>query len=151
MDGSEALNMLVSVSELQVHLHDAHWCVVDVRHDLFDLEAGMRAYLRRLHPGAVFADIDRDLSGKTGTNGRHPLPRRDDWSTLFADGVSATIRRSLPTTRRAASLLRDCGGWRAGSDMTAWPCSTADGRSGGPIPDWRASINRAKVRGTFEP
>ena len=63
MDDSEALNMLVSVSELQAHLHDAHWCVVDVRHDLFDLKAGMRAYAPVTF-GAVFAGIDRDLSGK---------------------------------------------------------------------------------------
>ena len=84
MDGSEVSNMLVSVSELQTHLDDARWCVVDVRHDLFDLEAGIRAYRAGHIPGAVFAGIDSDLSGrKTGGNGRHPLPRRDDLVDAF--------------------------------------------------------------------
>ncbi len=56
--------MLVSVEQLRAHLNDARWCVVDVRHDLFDAEAGIRAYRAGHIPGAVFADIDTQLSGK---------------------------------------------------------------------------------------
>src|SRR5262249_19233938 len=36
-------------------------------------------------PGAVYADLDRDLSGaKSGTNGRHPLPSADDLAKAFS-------------------------------------------------------------------
>ena len=78
--------MLVQVEQLRGHLHDPRWCVVDVRHDLFDIEAGIRAYREGHIPGAVFANIETQLSGaKTGRNGRHPLPRRDDLIETFRD------------------------------------------------------------------
>jgi thiosulfate/3-mercaptopyruvate sulfurtransferase len=55
-----------------------HCVVVDCRHDLFDLEAGRRAYAAGHIPGAHFMHQDDDLSGpKTGRNGRHPLPDRE--------------------------------------------------------------------------
>ena len=78
--------MLVSVEQLREHLNDAQWCVVDVRHDLFDATAGIRAYGEGHIPGAVFAHIDAQLSGtKTGFNGRHPLPRRADLIETFRE------------------------------------------------------------------
>jgi thiosulfate/3-mercaptopyruvate sulfurtransferase len=49
--------------------------IVDCRFELANTGAGEVAYLQGHIPGAVYAHIDRDLSGpKTGTNGRHPLP-----------------------------------------------------------------------------
>ena len=49
--------------------------VVDVQFDLRDPPAGRKQYLKDHVPGAVFADIEADLSApKTGRNGRHPLP-----------------------------------------------------------------------------
>jgi thiosulfate/3-mercaptopyruvate sulfurtransferase len=49
--------------------------IVDCRFDLSDTEAGEREYERRHIPGAIYASLDRDLSGpRTGRNGRHPLP-----------------------------------------------------------------------------
>lgn len=67
--------LLVSVDELQAHIDDAGWRVVDCRHDLRNLDYGSQAYAKGHIPGAVFAHLDRDLSGeKNGSNGRHPLP-----------------------------------------------------------------------------
>jgi thiosulfate/3-mercaptopyruvate sulfurtransferase len=69
---------LVSAETLKAHLGDPRWVILDVRHDLFDLQAGMRAYRDGHVPGAQFASIDDDLSGtKTGRNGRHPMPTRE--------------------------------------------------------------------------
>ncbi len=70
---------LVTVEELEAHLRDRDWCVVDCRHDLLDVAAGSKAYRAGHIPGAAFAHLDEHLSGaKTGRNGRHPLPRRED-------------------------------------------------------------------------
>ena len=86
MSAIESSNMLVSAEQLRAHLNDTRWCVVDVRHDLFDPEAGIRAYRAGHIPSAVFAGIDTQLSGKkTGFNGRHPLPGRDDLVETFRD------------------------------------------------------------------
>lgn len=49
--------------------------VVDCRADLFDHDAGRRAWFAGHIPGAVFADLEKDMSGPPVTNrGRHPLP-----------------------------------------------------------------------------
>ena len=69
---------LVSAETLKQHLGDPGWAIFDVRHDLFDADAGPRAYRAGHIPGARFASIDDHLSGtKTGRNGRHPLPVRN--------------------------------------------------------------------------
>ena len=86
MSNAESPNILLRVEQLRTHLQDARWCVVDVRHDLFDAGAGIRAYREGHIPGAVFANIDTQLSGiKTGLNGRHPLPSRDDLIETFRE------------------------------------------------------------------
>lgn len=69
---------LLPAEILKGRLGDPGWVILDVRHDLFDLAAGRRAYEAGHVPDAQFASIDHDLSGaKTGRNGRHPLPPRD--------------------------------------------------------------------------
>lgn len=84
MSDTESSNTLVSVEQLRGHLHDPRWCIVDVRHDLFDADAGIRAYQAGHIPNAVFAGIDTQLSGeKSGFNGRHPLPPRDELVETF--------------------------------------------------------------------
>lgn len=66
---------LVSVDELFAHRDDAAWVTVDCRYLLQDPGAGRRIYEAAHIPGAFFASLDDDLSGKkTGRNGRHPLP-----------------------------------------------------------------------------
>ncbi len=67
---------LIAASDLSPHLKDPNWAVVDCRFSLDDTERGRRDYLESHIPGAVYAHLDRDLSGKKipGKTGRHPLP-----------------------------------------------------------------------------
>ncbi len=69
---------LVSTGELEKNL--SRWRVFDCRHDLAKPDLGEQQYGEGHIPGALFAHLDRDLSGrKTGTNGRHPLPEPQDF------------------------------------------------------------------------
>jgi thiosulfate/3-mercaptopyruvate sulfurtransferase len=82
-----AFTSLISVSELNLHLHDPEWVVVDCRFSLDNSERGRRDYLSSHIPGAVYAHIEKDLSGKRipGETGRHPLPD----ITAFTRAVSS--------------------------------------------------------------
>ena len=66
---------LVSTEALSRDL--SGWRLFDCRHDLAKPALGEQQYREGHIPGALFAHLDRDLSGpKTGANGRHPLPER---------------------------------------------------------------------------
>jgi thiosulfate/3-mercaptopyruvate sulfurtransferase len=66
---------LVSTEALSANL--GRWRVFDCRHDLAKPALGEQQYRESHIPGALFAHLDRDLSGpQTGRNGRHPLPER---------------------------------------------------------------------------
>jgi thiosulfate/3-mercaptopyruvate sulfurtransferase len=50
---------------------------------------GLDSYLAGHLPGAVFVDLDRDLSGAPGPDGRHPLPAAADFqAAMRRAGVS---------------------------------------------------------------
>ena len=75
----------------------------DCRFDLADPSAGRARYRAGHLPGAVFLDLERDLSGSpNGRNGRHPLPARDIWAERLA---SAGLDRG-----RQAVAYDDAGG-----------------------------------------
>lgn len=86
---------LISVQDLQQHLSDQNWLIVDCRFDLGDTNAGRRAYEQAHIPGAVYAHLDDDLSGTIipGTTGRHPLPSVAELTALFSLwGVDDTVQ-----------------------------------------------------------
>jgi len=70
---------LISAQELQLLMRNANNLVVlDASHDLFDPTLGLKNYETAHLPGARFVSLDTDMGGKkTGTNGRHPLPTRE--------------------------------------------------------------------------
>ncbi len=73
---------LISAEELAARIGDANLVVVDCRHDLANLAAGRDGYAIGHLPGAVFGDIETQLSGaKRGPDGvfrgRHPLPEKE--------------------------------------------------------------------------
>lgn len=70
-----AFTTLIDTTTLANHLDDSSFAILDCRFKLDDPAWGRLEYETAHIPGAVFADLDRDLSGeKTGRNGRHPLP-----------------------------------------------------------------------------
>lgn len=76
---------LVSVDQLADRLGDERLRVVDTRWYLADVKQGRREYDQAHIPGAVFLDVEEDLSRPGTGPGRHPLP---DWKS-FADLLGA--------------------------------------------------------------
>jgi thiosulfate/3-mercaptopyruvate sulfurtransferase len=66
--------------------------VVDCRFALSDPGAGRRAFEDGHIPGAVFAELARDLSAPPGPRGRHPLPAARDF-----DAAAARLRIGAST------------------------------------------------------
>ena len=71
---------ILSCTDLLANLNSKNWLIVDCRFDLTQPEWGETEY-RELHiPGAVYTNVDTDLSGaKTPLTGRHPLPDPEDF------------------------------------------------------------------------
>lgn len=75
---------LIDTGALEARLAQPDVVICDVRHDLAKPGWGREQYGSGHIPGAVFVDLDRDLSAaKTGTNGRHPLPTPEQAATTF--------------------------------------------------------------------
>lgn len=85
---------LVSAGELAARLADPDWLVADCRAELSDREAGARAWRAGHIPGAIHADLERDLSAPvTPETGRHPLPPVEAMAATFSRwGVSAATQ-----------------------------------------------------------
>lgn len=76
---------LISAAELAAKLNAPDVRLFDVRHDLMDHAAGLRAYEHGHIPGARFLDHETQLAAaRTGKNGRHPLPERAAFGALMA-------------------------------------------------------------------
>lgn len=76
---------LISVDDLAARLGEADLRIFDLRHDLMDHAVGPRAYEQAHIPGARYLNHETELSAeRTGQNGRHPLPPRDQVAGLMA-------------------------------------------------------------------
>jgi thiosulfate/3-mercaptopyruvate sulfurtransferase len=96
---------LIETGQLASSLADPSWAIVDCRFDLKDTSAGERAYEAAHVPGAVYAHVDRDLSGqKSGANGRHPLPD----SEVFVETVA---RLGIDAATQVVVYDQDTGGF----------------------------------------
>lgn len=66
---------LVSVRWLLARLYEPDLVIVDCRFQLGKPESGRQAYEESHIPGAVYLDLEKDLSAPVGEHGgRHPLP-----------------------------------------------------------------------------
>ena len=65
---------LITADTVRANLERDDWAIIDARFYLPKPDEGEAEYLKSHIPGAVYAHLDRDLSGPvTGTNGRHPM------------------------------------------------------------------------------
>lgn len=79
------MHPLISCEELVDRLDQVK--VFDIRWALTDPDHGRNTYLTGHVPGAIFVDLDQDLSAPPGP-GRHPLPDVETWAnTLGRLGV----------------------------------------------------------------
>lgn len=75
------MHPLISAEKLAAVMDDVAIC--DLRWDLTDPAEGRQTYRQGHIPGAVFVDLDADLSGPPGEQGRHPLPEIQDFATAL--------------------------------------------------------------------
>jgi thiosulfate/3-mercaptopyruvate sulfurtransferase len=73
---------LLSAAEVAARLDDPSLRLADVRWYLNEPGRGPTEYAAGHLPGAVFFDVDADLSAPSGP-GRHPLPQRDAFAALM--------------------------------------------------------------------
>ena len=146
---------------------------MDCRFDLANPAWGEKQYLAGHIPGAIYAHLDRDLSGtKTGTNGRHPLPtleemmralrarwgstrKRKWWSTIADSGMHASrLWWMLRFIGHDAVALLD-GGWarwtREGGALNPGPSPRQPAMfTGRARAEWRLTVDEVQ-RGLGEP
>jgi thiosulfate/3-mercaptopyruvate sulfurtransferase len=94
-------NTLISVPELQaLQASQQPLMIFDCSFDLAKPEAGYAQYLESHIAGAVYANLDTDLSAKGDVNaasgGRHPLPSREKFAAWlssigFTNGMQAVV------------------------------------------------------------
>ncbi|MGH9824341.1 MAG: sulfurtransferase [Blastocatellia bacterium] len=83
---------VISKEDSIKHLDDRNWAFVDCRFVLREPEQGFDDYLKSHIRGAVYANLDHDLSGPVikGKTGRHPLPDPGKLvATLSSWGIDA--------------------------------------------------------------
>ncbi len=132
---------LMDASTLMGRLGDPGLRVVDCRFLLLEPEAG-RAHHREAHiPGAVYADLDRDLSAPvTPDSGRHPLPsvaamaaRLGDWGVDRTTGVLVYDAGEGSMAARLWWLLQWLGHdavWVLDGGFQAWVAEGGDTEDG---------------------
>ncbi|WEK54346.1 MAG: sulfurtransferase [Candidatus Cohnella colombiensis] len=87
------MSSIVSMRWLLARLYESDVVIVDCRFQLGKPDAGQEAYNESHIPGAVYLDLERDLSAPIGEHGgRHPLP---DVAQLAARLGQAGIDRTM--------------------------------------------------------
>jgi thiosulfate/3-mercaptopyruvate sulfurtransferase len=84
----------VSPKWLLARLYEPDIVIVDCRFSLGKVTEGQEAYDAERIPGAVYFDLERDLSAAKGEHGgRHPLPELEELAgKLGRAGIDASIR-----------------------------------------------------------
>ncbi len=85
---------LVTMDWLNQHLHGPEVRIIDCRFILGNPTAGQEAYTKDHIPGAVYFDLEKDMSGEKSIHGgRHPLPSVEEFAfKLQQAGISNTTK-----------------------------------------------------------
>jgi thiosulfate/3-mercaptopyruvate sulfurtransferase len=88
------MDVIVSKKWLLARMYEPDVVILDCRFDMMNPEQGRQAYAESHIPGAVFLDLERDLSATADMHGgRHPLPDPEVLATrLSKAGVSNSSR-----------------------------------------------------------
>ncbi|QUE74411.1 sulfurtransferase [Stutzerimonas stutzeri] len=145
-----ALAQLIDTTRLNAQLAHPNLCIIDCRFALDAPQYGKRSYEQAHIPGAVYLDLEADLSGPVipGQTGRHPLPQpeqlvqrlraaglnNDSEVVLYDDGPGAFAARAWWLLawlgKRSGVYLLDGGlkAWcAAGGPMSSEPAVVAPG------------------------
>lgn len=80
------MSQLIDADTLIARLDDPDLRVIDARFELTEPEAGRAAYAEGHVPGAVYFDLDQDLSSPVREHGgRHPLPDMRRFATILEE------------------------------------------------------------------
>ncbi|MGO4886482.1 sulfurtransferase [Anaerobacillus sp. MEB173] len=80
------MKQIVSVDWLAENIGNENIQIIDCRFELGKPDHGLNCYIEEHIPGALYFDLERDMSGKKEEHGgRHPLPNIDE----FAEKLSA--------------------------------------------------------------
>lgn len=89
---------------------------IDTRYELGKPEEGRRLYENEHIKGAIYWDLERDLSDMTSKAGRHPMPSHSQLEELIQssglssdDGIIIYDQGGSPYAARAWWLLKYCG------------------------------------------
>ena len=76
------MSPLITANQLEEIINSGEEVLLcDCRFDLADPTIGKKSYEESHIPGAIYVDLDKDLSAeKNGSNGRHPLPSPEAWA-----------------------------------------------------------------------
>ncbi len=171
MAPSQLPRPLIGVDELAAAIDDPRLRICDVRWKLGAPDHGPAVFAAGHLPGAIFVDLDRDLSDLAGLGapGRHPLPdpeafaRRmaelgigDDSFVVAYDDAGGTVAARLwwmlDNLGHASSAVLDGGidAWRA----AGLPLSTEPARHALAelhlAPDWTSTIEREALRSRLD-
>ncbi|HJT74685.1 MAG TPA: sulfurtransferase [Chitinophaga sp.] len=83
------------IKPAEAHALSGDVLFIDCSFALADKEWGKNEYGQAHIPGALYADLDKDLSGKiiAGETGRHPLPQKQDLVATFSSwGITASTQ-----------------------------------------------------------
>lgn len=89
---------------------------IDVRFSLTDSQEGRRLYEESHLTGAIFMDLEQDLSDMESENGRHPMPSKEKLKMLFenhglhySDTIIIYDQGGMPFAPRAYWILKYAG------------------------------------------
>jgi len=85
----------ITAQEAEKNLQNPDVLFVDCSYSLADGQWGLKEYEKKHIPNAVYADLNKDLSGKIipGVTGRHPLPSKEDLVATFSKlGIGSTTQ-----------------------------------------------------------